>query len=66
LIIQYLLTLGEDKEHLKSIYTKIKAGHGKKLMSSITSEPRLAEVNLGIYQGLSAPVSILKFMLVSA
>jgi hypothetical protein len=37
LIIQYLLTLGEDKEHLKSIYTKIKAAKGKKLQASIMS-----------------------------
>lgn len=40
LIIKYLITLGEDKAHLKNLFMKIKVMTIKKKLSSIINEPR--------------------------
>lgn len=49
LIIQYLLTLGEEKSHLKSVFLKMKTSNLKKSMAQITKEPKQSEVSFDVY-----------------
>ena len=52
LIIQYLIVLGEDKAHLKTLFLKFKTMNVKKKIASIVSLPRQSEVCLQAYSRL--------------
>ncbi|CDW86826.1 UNKNOWN [Stylonychia lemnae] len=49
LIIKHLITLGEEKSHLKNLFLKTKAQNIKKKLSLITSAKRTKEVNYEVY-----------------
>ena len=52
IIIKYLITLGEEKSHLKNLFSKIKLQNLKKRLVAITSEKRQSEVNYNVYSKL--------------
>jgi len=49
LIITYLLTLGEDKQHLRSLYLKLKVQSIKKRLAMIKS-PSKESVSMKVYR----------------
>lgn len=52
LIIFYLLTLGEDRQHLRSLYLKLKVQSIKKRLSAVPAVNK-ATVKMGVYQRAS-------------
>lgn len=52
LIIFYLLTLGEDRQHLRSLYLKLKVQSIKKRLSAVSPVTK-ATVKMGVYQRAS-------------
>lgn len=53
LIIFYLLTLGEDRQHLRSLYLKLKVQSVKKRLAAVPAITK-ATVSMSVYRRASA------------